>query len=241
MPHDRSALRKYYSEAALPKIEEKSLHWSAEQQAQLAAGMKQLFADAASAVGHDPGSEAGQAIASRWIALAGEFTGGDPEILEGLKRFYAGRPSWPQEYQNHWNQFVRPEVWEFVTRAIEHGLGPVASTGYGSTTRLAEVRWSDTDITIAFAPVTPASFKEKVTEATGLVLVACWAEGCVQCQIVKRILTEVASKYGQCLRIFSLDVAAQMPFAMELRRVSMTLRHSGMEFSEFCCLSFGVC
>jgi hypothetical protein len=25
------------------------------------------------------------------------------------------------------------------------------------------------------------------------------------------------------------------------RRVSMTLRHSGMEFSEFCCLSFGVC
>jgi hypothetical protein len=26
-----------------------------------------------------------------------------------------------------------------------------------------------------------------------------------------------------------------------LRRVSMTLRHSGMEFSEFYCLSFGVC
>ena len=25
------------------------------------------------------------------------------------------------------------------------------------------------------------------------------------------------------------------------RRVSMTLRHSGKEFSEFCCLSFGVC
>jgi hypothetical protein len=26
-----------------------------------------------------------------------------------------------------------------------------------------------------------------------------------------------------------------------IRRVSMSLRHSGMEFSEFNCLSFGVC
>jgi hypothetical protein len=28
---------------------------------------------------------------------------------------------------------------------------------------------------------------------------------------------------------------------IHVRRVSMTLRHSGMEFSEFYCLSFGVC
>lgn len=61
-----------------------------------------------------------------------------------------------------------------------------------------------------------------------------------------RIAGKFSSKscnFGFCSQLLTEFKVQFVEVSGELRdrRVSMTLRHSGMEFSEFCCLSFGVC
>ena len=118
MSHDRSSLEKYYGKTGLTTIETKALAWTADQQAALAAEMKQLWDDAKAVAGTDPAGDPGQAIATRWIESVERFTGGDPDLMDGLERFYANRSGWPVERQEYWAERIRPEVWDFVAEAI---------------------------------------------------------------------------------------------------------------------------
>jgi MerR family transcriptional regulator, thiopeptide resistance regulator len=68
--------------------------------------------DAAIAEGVDPSSERAQALAARWSALIGEFTGGDPGVLENLKRLYADQANWPDTFRKPFSD----EAGEFISR-----------------------------------------------------------------------------------------------------------------------------
>ena len=70
----------------------------------------------AHADGDDPRGEHVQALAARWRALIEEFTGGDPEILQALKRMYeqegvaaAGTSAFTPELAAYMNEALRPE------------------------------------------------------------------------------------------------------------------------------------
>ncbi|WP_421868609.1 thioredoxin TrxA [Motiliproteus sp.] len=54
--------------------------------------------------------------------------------------------------------------------------------------------------------VTDASFEEEVLKAEGAVLVDYWAEWCGPCKMIAPVLEEVASDYGDRLKICKLNI-----------------------------------
>src|SRR5262249_8928598 len=141
----------------------------------------------------------------------------DPEIMEGLKRFHANRRNWPPEYQRYWGQRIRPEVWDFVTEAIELKTGRPSSMLESAIPPTEPHHTESPGGTNRFPPVTAATFATEVTDAASPVLVACCAEGCIQCQAALEVLQGLAPQYTGRVKMMALDVAADVTFATELR------------------------
>ena len=75
-----------------------------------------LHADIEASLGEDPAGPKGQMLAARWKKLIEDFTGGDPEILEGLKAMMADRANWPAEAQAAAG--TTPEGEKFIEKAL---------------------------------------------------------------------------------------------------------------------------
>ena len=69
--------------------------------------------EAAVAEGVDPASERGQELAARWSNLVQAFTGGNPGIMESLKKLYADEGNWPDTFRKPYGE----EVSDFISRA----------------------------------------------------------------------------------------------------------------------------
>lgn len=108
--------RKYYSEEARAKIEERRQEWNPELQAQVTKDWNELFADVEASLNEDPSSPKAQELAARWKTLVSGFTGGDPEIMKGLNKMYADRDNWPADQKEKVN--IKPEIWSFIQKAF---------------------------------------------------------------------------------------------------------------------------
>jgi MerR family transcriptional regulator, thiopeptide resistance regulator len=106
----------YYSPEAVEKIEARRPVWSPELQARIETEWLQLFADVEAAIDKDPASPEAQALADRWMELVGQFTAGDPQITEGVKKLYADRENWPADFKQKMQPFGNPRVWEYMDR-----------------------------------------------------------------------------------------------------------------------------
>jgi MerR family transcriptional regulator, thiopeptide resistance regulator len=116
---------KYFSPAAKLKVTARRNELSVEYQEKANKEWMQLYADIQATLGEDPAGAKGQALAARWTKLIEDFTGGDPDILEGLKAMMADRANWPAEAQAA--SQVTPEAEEFLknaVRAAKHSLVP---------------------------------------------------------------------------------------------------------------------
>jgi len=113
--------RKYYSESAQARIEERKSLWSPELQERVTRDWNELTKDieAAIADGVSPAEERARALAARWNGLIDEFTGGDPEISEGLNKMYADQASWQDKVS--WKSPYSDEVQKFILEAIKAG------------------------------------------------------------------------------------------------------------------------
>jgi len=100
--------KKYYSEEAQAKIAERGREWTPEMQAAVEQKWKALISDveAAIAVKLDPASAKAGELALRWQELIRGFTGGDPQIKQGLKKLYADEQNWPQNFQKPFSDAV---------------------------------------------------------------------------------------------------------------------------------------
>jgi DNA-binding transcriptional MerR regulator len=108
--------KKYYSDEAQAKVDERRALWSPELQERVSKAWTDLFAEIEASLDVDPSSAKAQELAGRWSALVGEFTGGDPEIQKGLNAMYQDRDNWPAEQKQRVN--IRPEVWGFIQQAF---------------------------------------------------------------------------------------------------------------------------
>lgn len=108
--------KKYYSDEAQAKIEERKAFWTPELQERVTRDWTELIADinTAMADGAQPSDERGQALAARWKGLVSGFTGGDPEIQKGLNRMYADQQNW----QTEWKNPVPPEAQAWIKEAM---------------------------------------------------------------------------------------------------------------------------
>jgi DNA-binding transcriptional MerR regulator len=116
MQNDADWASKYYSEEGKAKVEERKALWSPELQARVTQDWNDLFRDVEAALGEDSASPKAQALAERWRRLVSEFTGGDPEIQNGLNKMYADQNNWPEPQRRHQ---IKPEIQEFITRAMK--------------------------------------------------------------------------------------------------------------------------
>ena len=112
---------KYYSPEARQAIADRGAEWTPELQAKITADWQQMYADVQSAMdrGVEPTSDEGKALAARWMALVGAFTGGKPEVLEGLNKVYADRANWPKEQMSDEVKanLPKPELMAFIRAA----------------------------------------------------------------------------------------------------------------------------
>jgi hypothetical protein len=68
--------------------------------------------------GTDPSDERVQALARRWQGLIDQFTGGDPAIFQSLKKMYES-----EGVEAASRGAVKPELMEYVSRAMQSGTG----------------------------------------------------------------------------------------------------------------------
>ncbi len=113
--------KKYYTEEAQAKIEERKQLWSPELQERVSKEWTELFRDVEAALGEDPASAKAQALAARWKKLVEGFTGGDPQIAAGLNKMYQDRTNWPASMQQRTQPFSNKKVWEFIQKAFAAG------------------------------------------------------------------------------------------------------------------------
>jgi DNA-binding transcriptional MerR regulator len=112
MENNMEWVKKYYTEEQLAELAERGTPEVLEQgQRDWAALIKDV--EAAVSEGVDPGSERAQALAARWSALIEAFTGGNPGILENLKKLYADQANWPDTFRKPYSD----EVGSFIARA----------------------------------------------------------------------------------------------------------------------------
>ena len=109
--------KKYYTEAAQAKVEERKKLWSPELQERVSNDWKELFLEIKAAIADEvrPSDERAQKLAARWNALIDEFTGGDAEIRKGLNKMYADEKNW----QTEWNKPFNDEVRNFIDEAMK--------------------------------------------------------------------------------------------------------------------------
>lgn len=121
MQSSKDWMKQYYSEDAQTKIAEKARTWTPEMQAKVQQDWKELISDveAARSRGEDPAGAQARSLAQRWSDLVRGFTGGDPEIQQGVNKLYADQANWPSTFQKPFSN----EVWEYIRQAMTaHGI-----------------------------------------------------------------------------------------------------------------------
>jgi len=108
---------KYFSPEARAKVAERRNLWSPELQERVNKDWEQLYADAEACLHEDPAGPKGQELAARSLELINQFTGGDPEILKGVKAMWEDRANWKRD--NMSEKFNKPAVQEFLRKAAE--------------------------------------------------------------------------------------------------------------------------
>jgi DNA-binding transcriptional MerR regulator len=120
MQNDSEWTKKYYSDEAQAKVEERKALWSPELQEQVGKDWAQLFSDVEGSLNEDPAGPKAQALAARWRKLVSGFTGNDPGIQKGLNKMWADQNSWPSGgQQNSWQ--IKPEIQAFIEKAMQAG------------------------------------------------------------------------------------------------------------------------
>jgi MerR family transcriptional regulator, thiopeptide resistance regulator len=108
--------RKYFSPEAQLKVTSRRSQLSVEFQEKATQDSMQLYADVEASLGEDPRGPNAQALAARWRKLVEDFTGGDADILAGLKAMWADKANWPEQLRN--SSAAKPELEEFISKAI---------------------------------------------------------------------------------------------------------------------------
>ncbi|MEO6655044.1 MAG: MerR family transcriptional regulator [Pyrinomonadaceae bacterium] len=118
MEQNTTWTKKYYSENAQPKIEERKNLWSPELQERVTRDWAELVADIEKAMadGIRPTESRAQELAARWRGLVGEFTGGDTGIQQGLNKMYADEKNW----QTEWKKPFSDEVQNYIVEAMKN-------------------------------------------------------------------------------------------------------------------------
>lgn len=107
MQNNTEWMMRYYNDEARAKVEDRKNLWSPELQDRVTKNWAALIRDVEAVLGEDPASAKVQALVERWQKLVEGFTGGDPQIQQGLNAMYADRANWPPEFPKPFSDQVQ--------------------------------------------------------------------------------------------------------------------------------------
>ncbi len=121
MQNNMDWTRKYYTESAQQKINERAASISPEVIEQGQRDWANLIREVEKAASEqmDPRSETAAQLATRWTELIKSFTGGDAEIQAGLNKMYSDQSSWPANFPKPYSDAAG----EFMHQAIAAKFG----------------------------------------------------------------------------------------------------------------------
>ncbi len=111
MQDNTEGMKKYYSEAALLKLQssefdERMREW------------KELYGELEAALGEDPESERVQALAARWMELSRRTSSADAEIRKGMLNAWADHGNWPAEIGQGSGVHHPEQIAAFIAKAV---------------------------------------------------------------------------------------------------------------------------
>ena len=125
METNRDWSKQYYSDAVQEKIAERQKKWTPELQAQVNQQWNRTISRCRSSVQSriPPARRHRKLWPSRWRTLVAGFTGGDPEITQGLGKLYQDRANWSVAAKDRMAAYSNPKVWEYIRKAFAAGMG----------------------------------------------------------------------------------------------------------------------
>jgi DNA-binding transcriptional MerR regulator len=122
MQETQSWTDRYYSPEGLKALQQRKQTYTPEQRVELLAKWQVLYGDIQAALdgGVPPDSAEGRAMVARWMHLADEFTLGNPELSEGVRRLYDDESQWPNDEKavELRANMPKPEYRAFIKEAI---------------------------------------------------------------------------------------------------------------------------
>ena len=116
METNNNWMDKYHTAESKAAVEERKSLWSPELQERVSRQWAELLAEVEQALGSDPAGETAQALAGRWNALVGEFTGGNPAVAASVGKMWRDRDNWPAQIDEKAPR-INPEAFVFIQKA----------------------------------------------------------------------------------------------------------------------------
>jgi MerR family transcriptional regulator, thiopeptide resistance regulator len=123
MQNDADWMLKYFHDDVKEKVEARRAGWTPELQARAEQDWSDLFRDIELALDEDPASPRAQALVERWEDLIRQFTGGDQQLVHGVKALYADRANWPAEFSTKIRPFMDERIWAFFRSGVAARAG----------------------------------------------------------------------------------------------------------------------
>jgi len=134
---DIEAMKRYYSDDAWPRARATYERWPSE-------AWSRLLRDVEAALGLAPSSEPGQALASRWVALVKEETGGEAALYAGWWKAWTDRDAWPPTLRARLAEFDVDRITRFIADAtwelVERERAVRGTTAYRAPDRVSEAK-----------------------------------------------------------------------------------------------------
>ena len=108
---------KYFSAEARAKVAARRSLLTPEELEKANTAWAEFHAEVQAALHEDPAGPKAQALAARAEQLIEDFTGGDPDILQGLVAMMADRANWPKDVKT--DSQITPEGEDFLKKAKE--------------------------------------------------------------------------------------------------------------------------
>ena len=108
---------KYFSAEARAKVAARRSQLTPEQLEKANTAWAEFHAEVQASLHEDPAGPKAQALVARAEQLIEEFTGGDPDIMQGLVAMMADRANWPKDVKT--DSQITPEGEDFLKKAKE--------------------------------------------------------------------------------------------------------------------------
>ena len=118
MQHDYEWILQHFSDAVRRRVEQQLTSTTPKDWSELQRRWTALANDVHGAADNDPGSSYSQALLSRWEDLIKQTTGGDQDLVHGLKSLYSDRNNWPRGVRDAVLPLLDDRILEFLKRAV---------------------------------------------------------------------------------------------------------------------------